>query len=153
MLNKLTAACKLCKICATEGEELQGGKLFILHSPGSRFLVIHGMTFEESTALYDKLGRVTVTAPKRCTTSSALASSTCGVYTKLLLKLFPIVWCDEAGAAQLNLDFVDGSEQRIEGVVILMGTSPFNDVKRLQGLEKNYQGLQPLIGDEHVSDH
>lgn len=153
MLKNLIAACKTCKICSGATEELPGGELFVLHSPSSRFLVIHDMTFEKATELYDSLGRVTVTAPKRCQAESPLASSACGVYTKLLLKLFPIVWCDEQGALQLNLDFVDGSEQRIEGVVILMGTSPFNDIKRLQTVDKNYQGLQALIGGGNAVDH
>lgn len=151
-LKQLKTACEACFVC--EDSNNKDSNLFEFESEVRRFLFI--LDSDEvkyiptvSTKLSSLFDNYSITLARRCKgLESEISLNTCGVFTKLLLRYFPVVWMGVEGAKQLNLNHEPGKTLRIEGCIIYFGLNCIDDdeIKQLKSIDADYTNLKNLIG-------
>lgn len=152
MLNRLKDSCKLCSIC--ENSEGENPQLLSHESNDRRFLFVLDQSDSEyfdkiSGVLFTEFENYSITFAKRCKgLTSDISLNTCGVYTKLLLKFFPIIWLGPDGAKQLSLQHEHGRFARVEGCIIYFGMNCVDrsELQQLKNIDADYANLKSLIG-------
>lgn len=152
MIGRIKTACAACEVCF--GSESCNSELLEHDATNRRILfVLNNSDRKNFKEIRDKLSEsfseFAVTFATKCNgLYDELSLNTCGVYTKLLLKYFPIVWMGTDGASQLSLEFKRFERERIEGCVIFFGENCVDsfEVSSLKNIDFDYTNLKNLIG-------